>query len=136
MIPLIIFRVSRKKFPRLRQLATAVPKAQAVSVTAVVRARAALLGRRVPATRGSWPGYAACVRSGVHHQVRPSWMSFYARARLTARGHADGVRNLSRKVAEKVGHSHASTGYEASRGQDDRLGNCYIGICLALTADG
>ena len=48
MIPLIIFRVSRKKFPRLRQLATAVPRAQAVSVTAVARARAALLGRRVP----------------------------------------------------------------------------------------
>ena len=37
MIPVIIFRVSTKKFPRLRQLATAVPKDQAISVTAAVR---------------------------------------------------------------------------------------------------
>jgi hypothetical protein len=36
----------------------------------------------------------------------------------------------SRKVVENAGRSHASTGYEASCGeQADRLGNCHLDIC-------
>ena len=80
MIPLIIFRISRKRFPRLRQLATAVPKAQAVSVAAVVRARAALLGRRAPSRCADLVavsvsvGFIAAAPSAYISSVGPTWV--------------------------------------------------------------
>jgi len=73
------FPCLQEKFPRLRQLATALPKAQALSVTAVVRARAALLGRRVPSRCADLVavsvsvGFIATLPSAYSSSAGPTW---------------------------------------------------------------